>query len=753
MSHLPHIIHDLALILIVAGGITLLFKWLKQPLVLGYIVAGILAGPYIDLFPTVVDITNIQVWADIGVIFLLFALGLEFSFKKMTNVGGSASITAITEVVCMLLVGFCVGSLLGWNAMDSIFLGGMLSMSSTTIIIKAFDDLNLRNQKFTNVVFGTLVVEDLVAILLMVLLSTVAVSQHFAGEEMLGALLKLGFFLILWFLIGIYLLPTFFRKARKIMNDETLLVISLGLCIGMVVVATKTGFSAALGAFIMGSILAETVEGKRIEHLIKGLKDFFGAVFFVSVGMLVNPTVLWDYAFPILLITVVTIVGKSFFSCAGVLLSGQPLKVSIQSGFSLAQIGEFAFIIATLGASLGVMSDFIYPIIVAVSVITTFTTPYFIRFAEPFYNWLYPRLPFKFKRMLEKLSEGTSTVNYESDWKLLLKRTISRDVIYSVIIVAIIMAVFRFLYPLISGRLPESIVSIAVAVIALIGIAPFVRILLFNKGNSDLFLKLWNKNRFNRGGLIVLLLLQASLGLFFISLVLIRAFNFTGILGYVISAAILVFIILSRHLLHYYSSMEDRFLANLNQKEDEEKESLQSPLQASFEKHLIDRDIHLSDIIVSPDSKYIGMTLQEADFRKDYGVNVVKISRGSKEITIPNADEYIYPYDRLVVLGTDEQITLFTGDIEIQNDDTCIKRNEIALQSFLIEPESRLCGVSIKESGIKRETGNLVVGIERMGTSSMNPHIEMEFEPGDRVWVVGEKDRLFPFLEATNDLG
>jgi CPA2 family monovalent cation:H+ antiporter-2 len=752
MSHLPHIIQDLALILIVAGGITLLFKWLKQPLVLGYIVAGIIAGPYIELFPTVVDITNIQVWADIGVIFLLFALGLEFSFKKMANVGGSASITAITEVVSMLLVGFFVGHLLGWNTMDSIFLGGMLSMSSTTIIIKAFDDLNLRNQKFTNVVFGTLVIEDIVAILLMVLLSTVAVSQHFAGEEMLGALLKLGFFLILWFLIGIYLLPTFFRKARKIMNDETLLIISIGLCFGMVVVATKTGFSAALGAFIMGSILAETGEGGRIEHLIKGLKDFFGAVFFVSVGMLVNPVVLWDYAIPIVIITLVTIVGKSFFSCVGVLLSGQPLKVSIQSGFSLAQIGEFAFIIATLGASLGVMSDFVYPIIVAVSVITTFTTPYFIRFAEPFYNWLYPLLPGKFKRTLEKLSEGTAAVNYENDWKLLLKRTISRGIIYMVIIIGIIMGAFRVIYPLLSGKLPENILNIVVAVIALLGIAPFVRILLFNKGNTELFLKLWNKNRFSRGGLIVLILLQASLGLFFISFVIIRAFHFTGIIGYVISAAILVLIILSRHLLNYYSSMEDRFLANLNQKEEgENKENLQSPLMASFKKHLIDRDIHLAKIVVSPESEYIGKTLQEADFRKNYGVNVVKIKRGNKEIVIPNACEYLYPYDHLVVLGTDGQIASFTKDIEIEEEKISLEKNEIALQSFLIEPDSALCGISIKDSKIKSKAGNLVIGIERMGASSMNPPIEMEFEAGDRVWVVGEKDLLFSFLEK-NDL-
>ena len=402
MSHLPDLISDLALILISAGIITLLFKWLKQPLVLGYIVAGLLAGPYVQIFPTVVDVENINLWAEMGVVFLLFALGLEFSFKKLMNVGSTAFITAMTEVITMLIVGYLVGHLLGWSTMNSIFLGGMLSMSSTTIIIKAFDDLGLRSQRFTGIVFGTLVVEDLVAIIMMVLLSTMAVSQEFAGEEMIGSILKVAFFLILWFLVGIFIIPAFLKKVKKLMNDETLLVIALGLCLGMVVVATKTGFSAALGAFIMGSILAETIEAERIEHIIKPVKDLFGAIFFVSVGMLVDPAVLVQYAWPVILITLVTIVGKAFFSSFGVLLSGQPLKTSIQSGFSLAQIGEFAFIIAALGVSLKVLDEYVYPIIVAVSVITTFTTPYFIRLSGPFAECCHPQVRLERRRLYRR---------------------------------------------------------------------------------------------------------------------------------------------------------------------------------------------------------------------------------------------------------------------------------------------------------------------------------------------------------------
>ena len=448
-----NLVHDLALIFISAGIITLIFKQLKQPLVLGYIVAGILIGPHFALFPDVVAVKSVNEWSEIGVIFLLFALGLEFSIKKLLNVGGSALITAVTEVLAMLCIGFFVGYLLGWTVLESIFLGGMLSMSSTTIIIKAFSDLNLRNQKFTSIVFGTLVVEDIVAILMMVMLSTVAISKNFAGGDMIFSLLKLLFFLILCFLVGIYVLPTFFRKFRKVMNDETLLITSIGLCFGLVLLASSLGFSVALGAFLMGSILAETIEGIHIEHLTKNIKDLFGAVFFVSVGMMVDPSILVQYWLPILILTLVTIFGKAIFSSAGVLLSGQSLKTSLQSGFSLAQIGEFAFIIAALGFHLGVMREFIYPVIITISVITTFTTPYFIRLANPFYEWLNPKLPIKVKTFLDNYSTGNDLVKSVSDWKKLLRFYMTNILIYSVLLIAVILAFYYFICPFIREQL------------------------------------------------------------------------------------------------------------------------------------------------------------------------------------------------------------------------------------------------------------------------------------------------------------
>ena len=633
MSHLPTLIADLALILISASIITLLFKWLKQPLVLGYIVAGLLAGPYVHIFPTVGDIANINIWAEIGVVFLLFALGLEFSFKKLINVGSTAFITATTEVISMLLIGYMVGYLLGWGTMNSIFLGGMLSMSSTTIIIKAFDDLGLRSQRFTGIVFGTLVVEDLIAILMMVLLSTMAVSKDFVGEELLVSVLKVVFFLILWFLIGIFILPAFLKKAKKLMNNETLLIVSLGLCLGMVVLATYTGFSAALGAFIMGSILAETVEAEHIEHIIQPVKDLFGAIFFVSVGMLVNPAVLVEYAWPVIIITLVTIIGKAIFSSLGVLLSGESLNISIKSGFSLAQIGEFAFIIAGLGVSLKVLDPFISPIIVAVSVITTFTTPYFIRLANPFAEWLYKVLPPKVQEMLARYASGKKTVNHDSDWKKLLKNIVGRVIIYSVLLTAIWLLSVKTLYPAVSELFtPVTIwVNLAMCLATLLLMTPFLWALISNKYNSSvIFLKLWEDENYNHGRLVALVLFRVSVAIFFISAVVISYFHLNIGIGVVIAVAVVALILILREDLTQYSRLETHFLTNLNLREEVAKKH--HPLKTSFNSEFNNKDIELTSVLVSPYSRYIGKSLGELSFRQKFGVNVVAIVRGLSRI-------------------------------------------------------------------------------------------------------------------------
>ncbi|MGK4568816.1 cation:proton antiporter [Flavobacterium sp. 3HN19-14] len=419
--HLQPLISDLGLILVTAGVAVLLFKKIKQPLVLGYLIAGFLAGNHFDFFPSVKDIKSVEVWAEIGVIFLLFSLGLEFSFKKLMKVGGTASITASTQIFVMVLIGFVTGKLMGWDNMDCIFLGVILSISSTTIILKTFDELGVKAQKFAGNVIGVLIVQDIMAILMMVLLSTVAVSQQFSGVDLVMSVLKLVFFLTIWFVGGIFFIPTLLKRAKSLLTDEMMLIISLALCLLMVIFAANVGFSPALGAFIMGSIIAETTQAEHIEHLVKPVKDLFGAVFFVSVGMLINPHTLYEYALPVAILTVITIVGQSLSATGGALLSGQPLRQSVQTGMSLSQIGEFSFIIATLGMTLNVTSDFLYPIVVAVSAVTTFTTPFMVKFSTPFSIFLEKKLPRKWVKKIERFAANAQAIKSVSNWQILLR--------------------------------------------------------------------------------------------------------------------------------------------------------------------------------------------------------------------------------------------------------------------------------------------------------------------------------------------
>ena len=538
MSHLAPLIADLALILISASLMTLLFKKLKQPLVLGYVVAGFLASPHLSFTPSVMDTANIQTWADIGVIFLLFALGLEFSFKKIVKVGGPAIIAACTIIFCMILVGVAVGTSFGWKRMDCIFLGGMIAMSSTTIIYKAFDDLGILKKQFTGLVLSVLILEDILAIVLMVMLSTMAVSNNFEGTEMLESVAKLLFFLILWFVVGIYLIPELLKRCRKLMSDETMLIVSLGLCFGMVVIAAHTGFSAAFGAFIMGSILAETLEAEHIEQLVKPVKDLFGAIFFVSVGMMVDPGMIVEYAIPILVITLAVIVGQSLFGTLGVLLSGQPLKTAMQCGFSLTQIGEFAFIIASLGVSLNVTSHFLYPIVVAVSVITTFLTPYMIRLAEPASNFVDAHMPKRWKGFLDRYTSGSRAVNHDSLWKRLIVSLVRITVVYSIVCVAIVAVSFRFLVPLCKEGLPGVWGALVAAFVTILFLAPFLRAIMIKKNHSMEFVTLWNDNRGNRAPLVATIVLRILLAVSFVMFVIAGLFKMS--VGLVFGVALLL---------------------------------------------------------------------------------------------------------------------------------------------------------------------------------------------------------------------
>ena len=600
MSHLATLINDLALILICAGIMTLLFKKLKQPLVLGYVVAGFLASPHMPYTPSVMDTANIQTWADIGVIFLLFALGLEFSFKKIVKVGGAAIIAACTIIFCMILLGITVGTGFGWQRMDSIFLGGMIAMSSTTIIYKAFDDLGMRKKQFTGLVLSVLILEDILAIVLMVMLSTMAVRHNFEGSEMLESIGKLLFFLILWFVVGIYLIPELLKRCRKLMSEETLLIVSLGLCFGMVVMAAHTGFSAAFGAFIMGSILAETVEAESIERLVKPVKDLFGAVFFVSVGMMVDPAMIVEYALPIIVITLAVILGQSLFGTLGVLLAGQPLKTAMQCGFSLTQIGEFAFIIASLGVSLHVTSDFLYPIVVAVSVITTFLTPYMIRFAEPASNFVDTHLPVKWKNFLLHYSSGSQTMNHESLWKKFILALTRITIVYSIVSIAVVALAFRFLVPLLLEHIPGIWGKLLAAFLTILFIAPFLRAIMIKKNHSAEFVTLWKDSRGNRAPLVATIVIRILIAVSFVMFVIAGLFEVS--VGLLLGVAVLLvtMMILSRQLKKQSIMIERKFFQNLRYRDM--RAEYMGEKKPEYAGRLLSRDLHLADFEIPGES-------------------------------------------------------------------------------------------------------------------------------------------------------
>lgn len=740
MIHLPVLIADLGLILAAAGVTTLLFKKIKQPLVLGYILAGVLVGPYIDFMPTVTDHKSITIWAEIGVIFLLFSLGLEFSFKKLVKVGGSASITAIVEVVFMLLIGFGVGKMLGWSTMDSIFLGGILSVSSTTIIIRAFEELGVKHKKFAGLVFGVLIVEDLVAILLLVLLSTLAVSQQFAGTEMLISILKLAFFLVLWFLGGIFLIPTFLKATKKLMNDETMLIVSLALCLVMVLLAVKVGFSPALGAFIMGSILAETTQAEKIEHLTKSVKDLFAAIFFVSVGMLIDPSILLEYALPIVAVTLATVLGKLISSTLGALLSGQPLKTSVQAGMSLAQIGEFSFIIATLGLTLKVTSDFLYPIAVAASAITTFTTPYLIKVSEPFYNFLSRILPQKWLDAISRYSSSTQGITTFSDWKTLLRAYTFNTIIHGVVLVGIVLLSSRYLQPFVSEHLLDGNNGIVVSlIIALIFMVPFLWALAIRRIERKAYSHLWLNKKYTRGPLIAIELLRIALAIFFVGFLIVQFYNTWVAVSIALGLIIVGMVVFSRKLQSFYERMEHRFLNNLNARE-----------QASKQPEILPWDSHLLELIVAPESTLVGQTLVDLAVREKYGINIALIERGKIIIPTPARDERLYPNDKVLVIGTDDQLAavkpLFEGLI-VEESETSFPKQDMSLQKIIINSKSPVFGQTIRDSGIREKTQGLVVGIERNGVRILNPDSTLIFENDDIVWIVGNNKRIPDLLK------
>lgn len=751
MADIPFLVKDLALILMVAGIVTIIFKKLKQPLVLGYIVAGFLVSPHMPYTMSVIDETDIKTWADIGVIFTLFSLGLDFSFKKIVKMGASPIIATIVIVFAMMMLGISIGHGFGWSKMDCIFLGGMLAMSSTTIIYKAFDDMGLRQQKFAGMVMSVLILEDILAIVMMVMLSAIAGGNNPDGEQMIGSVIKIAFFLVLWFIVGIFAIPLFLRSVRKLINNETLLIVALGLCCGMAVLSTKVGFSSAFGAFVMGSILAETIEAEKIIKLVEPVKNLFGAIFFVSVGMLVDPKILIEYAIPILVLVGSILIGQAIFGTFGFMLGGESLKSAMRCGFSMAQIGEFSFIIASLGLSLGVISNYLYPVVVAVSVITTFLTPYMIRLATPTYQVMEKHLPKRLINILNHFAMSHPSTTQQSKWKSLLRQMLINTVAYSILTAAVIALMFTFVLPFTRSLFPgwklHWYANAITGILTLVLIAPFLRAIIMKKNHSNEWKRLWVESSINRIPLLFTIVVRFVIALAFIFYICNYLTRFTDALMIIIGIAVVSLMIASRWTKKRSIKMERLFIHNLRSRDimaqvNGEKKPL-------YEGHLLDRDIHISDFDVPEDSSWGGKTLKELHLRERFGVDMSSIMRGSQRLNIPNGDTVIFPGDKLQVIGNDDQLQKFATALstDLIPEDLEIEKREMKLRQLIISGKSEFCGKSLLESGIRDKYNCMVVGLEEGQENLTKIAPTRTFEKGDILWIVGEESDLQKIME------
>lgn len=734
------LISDLALILILGAIATVIFKMLKQPLVLGYIVAGFLASPNFALLPSVAVEANIEFWAQIGIIVLLFSLGLEFSFKKLIDVGGSAIITALIIVLGMMSLGFVVGKFLGYGLVNSIFLGGMISMSSTTIILKALTDLNMRQRRFVPMTFAVLIVEDLFAVVMMVILSSIALNNSVHGGEMLGSILKLSFFLIMWFTVGIFVIPTLFKRFKRYISDEQMLIIAMGLCFAMVLFSVNSGFSAALGAFVMGSILAGTIEAERIERLISSVKDLFGAVFFISVGMMVNPSVITQHWSVIALLAVVVIVGMIVFGTFGMLATGQPLKLAMESGFSLTQIGEFSFIIATLGTGLGVLDKSIYPIIVAVSVITTFTTPFFIKQAVPCYNALLKILPKNWTRLLEGYSQNaTESESSETNrlWRSIGSRFITRLIIYSVVIFALIVMSRTYLMPFILKYMGENAWGrLTCVVVTLVIILPLIiSVIMPVVKRSEKQQLVEASGSVSYVPIVVMAIISIVISLIFVMSVLNGVYSsavsvVSAIL--LVAAAIFLISMLPTPVRRRISSIEKRFISNINERENR---------RTGHENNLVS-DLHLAYMTVGHDCPFVGDRLRNLDLRTRYNINLVNIQRAGKLHPVPSGEMRLFPGDVLGVIGTEEQIQRLLPLVEAQGIRDESPNPEVKFTHFAITRNSPIVGVMLENTRLREDYGALLVAVQRGEDNYISPTPDLTFAAGDILWIVGNPKQL-----------
>ena len=746
--HLPVLISDLALILLCAAVMSLLFKKLKQPVILGYIVAGFLAGPYMPFTDTIVDAEAIKTWAEIGVIFLLFSLGLEFSFKKLLKIGSAPVVATILILVSMIFIGIGIGAVFKWGFMDGLYLGGMIAMSSTSIIIKALDDLGLKQKKFTSLIFSVLILEDIVAIIMMILFGTLGKGGSIDSQEIFKSVISMVFYLVLWFVAGIYFVPLILKKCKSYLNNETLLTVSLTLCFLMVYAASIAGFSAAFGAFVMGSILAETTESEHIEHITAPIKDLFGAIFFVSVGMMIVPEMLVKYWLPILVVTFAVLVLRTIVSVFSFMAGGTNFRTSVECAMSLAPVGEFSFIIATLGISLGAISEHIYPIIVSVSVVTTFVTPYMIKLAKPIADKIEPHIPEKFKREIARNESASESARSNRQWRQLHKDSAITVMVYTVLSIAIIEICEYTLFPYLSNIIPDIWARVSTLVVSLIALLAFVRPIVVKGLYDERYWGLWNDKYFNRAPLVLLSAFRALIAVTLVTYAIHNMFYSTWVvLGGTIMFAVAMWI-LSRQLIKGQNHMESVFMSNFNSKENNS--------DAGFARDLMDRNLHLTELQMPVNSKWCGKTVGEANWGRLYGVHITSILRDSCRINIPSIDMQLFPGDKIQLIGSDDNLTLFAMELKKEENmvklDSTTSDNTIEMARVVIPTGSCYDGKKIKESQIRKDFRCMIVGLDRGADNLIRPLPDNEILGGDMLWVAGESSDIKALREKANDI-
>ena len=572
----------------------------------------------------------------------------------------------------------------------------------------------------------------------MVLLSTMAVSNHLEGAELVHSLLRLALVLVVWFIVGIFLIPTILRKTRPLMSRETLLIVAVGLCFLMVVLAVMSGYSAAFGAFMMGSILAETVEADKINEVVAPVKDLFGAIFFVSVGMLVDPAVIAQHWLPIAVLVLVIIVGQTVFGSMGFLLSGQPLRVAMQCGFSMTQIGEFAFIIASLGVSLGVTEGFLYPVVVAVSVITTFITPYMIRLAPRAYERVEKHLPVRLQQAMDTTHDITSA-DSESTWRRLIGALLKQTLAYGVLCVAILTVCLSSLLPMMTGLLGDWWGKAVTGLLTFLAMSLFLRAIVMRKNHSDDFRALWAENFYNRFPLVFTILVRYVIATALVFYLINYLSGLPALVGWAVAFILVGATLFSRSIKVSSKGLEDLFLKNLKSRElHAQRSGKAAPVYA---RQLLSRDVHLTIVQLPMNSKLAGRSLLDLDLANQAGVMIASIVRGGRRIHIPGAMTQLFPGDRLQIIGSDEDIKAFSELIqaEVFPEKAYADEHDLVLRSIVVGKDSFLCNKKVRHCRLREDHDCMLVGFENDDGQIGLPEADRVIEEGNTLWIVGEK--------------